>query len=67
MSAEQSTDSAATAVLIGKPYDWSRYCEITYAAWLIGRRLAGKQPQRQSVTRQDGAAARVSLHPANWR
>lgn len=61
-------DAYAVAGLAGEPYDWDNYNDLTYSAWITGRRLAGKAPLKEgSKTHQDGAAAKVSLHPANWR
>lgn len=64
----KTIDEIATDGMTGKPYDWSNYDELTYAAWTTGRRLSGKAPLKEGgKTPQDGAAAKVSLHPANWR
>lgn len=60
-------DEAATNGLNGVGYDWSNYDDLTYAAWLVGRRLAGKPPIKEIRQAQDGAASKVSEHPANWR
>ena len=64
----KTIDEFSTAGFAGKLYDWANYDELTYSAWLVGRRLAGMSaPKEGSKTPQDGAAAKVSLHPANWR
>lgn len=60
-------DEIAANGIEGKDYDWSNYDELTYAAWLIGRRIAGKPPTKEITEKQDGAAPKISLHPANWR
>lgn len=63
----KNTDKIAADGFEGKAYDWNNYDTLTYSAWLIGRRLAGKAPIKEIKITQDGAAPRVSLHPANWR
>ena len=52
----------------GESYNWNHYDQTTYDAWLVGRRLRGElAPPKEVAEKQDGAAPKVSLHPANWR
>jgi len=60
-------DDAASRGMNNENYNWDNYNDLTYAAWLVGRRIAGKITIKTYTQKQDGAACRVSEHPANWR
>jgi len=62
-----AVDDAASSGMNNESYNWDNYNDLTYAAWLVGRRISGKKTIKEYTKKQDGAACRVSEHPANWR
>ncbi len=60
-------DQIAEDGMNGVKYDFGNYDELTYSAWLIGRKMAGKQAPKESKLAASGCDSGISEHPSNWR